>query len=485
MDLATGIPSRAARATLTLAAVVVGACSRPSETGTLPVDAPDIVLISIDSLRADHLGCYGYEPPTSPTIDRLAREGARFETALSTTSWTLPAHAALFTGLYDSAHGLVDNGLSLAEEHRTLAEVLRDHGYQTGGFFGGPYLHPVFGLGQGFDTYESCMAALGTQASETTVRDQSKGRTQPSHADVTGPRTVAAVERWLADVRAEEPLFLFVHLWDVHYDYLAPRELVEQFDPGYAGTLTGEGFMENPAVNPGMSPRDYQHLLALYDAEIRFTDDHLDQILELLRRSGRLENALVVVTADHGEEFFEHGQKGHQKSLFDEVVRVPLVIHWPGRVRPGTVIPDQVRLIDLLPTLLTAAGVTQRPAVMGRDLSPLLGGGKLGFEPALLELLVDRREYRAARTNGFKVVRAAPSAAPAGFDLVANPKEALEAQILLPDPRVGSALKVLESETQRARAWLQELGSGPREVTLDPSMIAELRRLGYVHGGKE
>ena len=128
-------------------------------------DKPDIILISIDSLRPDHLGCYGYRQPTSPTIDNLAGDGVRFENAISTTSWTLPAHAALFTGLYDSAHGLIAAGLRLADANVTLAEVLSQAGYQTAGFFGGPYLHPTFGLDQGFQTYQSCMTTLPDDAS--------------------------------------------------------------------------------------------------------------------------------------------------------------------------------------------------------------------------------------------------------------------------------------------------------------------------------
>ena len=442
------------------------------------------MLISIDSLRADHLGSYGYNKPTSPTMDALAAQGARFEWAISTTSWTLPAHAAMFTGLYDSAHGLVDNGLALAAEHRTLAEVLQDNGYQTGGFFGGPYLHPIFGLGQGFDTYESCMAQIDTDATEESVRDQSRQKHSASHSDVTSPRTLAAATRWLDSLDRDKPFFLFLHLWDVHYDFLPPKELVDLFDPGYAGTLTGENFMDNPAVRADMDARDFAHLLALYDGEIRFVDDHIGQLVEVLKGRGEWDNCLFVITADHGEEFFEHGQKGHQKTLFDEVVHVPLVLTWPGHIPAGVRVSDPVRSIDLMPTLLTAAGVSKRPRVQGRDLWPLIKGQSLPSEPALCELLVDKREYRAVRTSGFKVVRSHPSKALAGFDLSSNPKEALVGQILEPDPRVVSGGRVLLAETERAREWLRTLGAGPKEIEMDPAMLENLRNLGYVDHSK-
>ncbi len=461
------------------AALGAAGCAKPKANP----GAPNIVFISIDSLRADHLGAYGYHKPTSPSIDALAAQGVRFQWAISTTSWTLPAHAAMFTGLYDSAHGLVDNGLSLAPAQRTLAEVLKDNGYQTAGFFGGPYLHPTFGVGQGFETYESCMASLETSASEAEVRQQSAQPLPPSHSDVTSPRTLAAATSWLARADRDRPFFLFVHWWDVHYDFLPPPELVELFDPGYQGSITGANFMENPAVRPGMNPRDLQHLLALYDAEIRFTDQHIGKLVDALRACGEWENTLFVLTADHGEEFFEHGHKGHQKSLFDEVVHVPLIMVWPGHIPPGTQVKDQVRSIDLMPTMLTAAGVTRRPRMQGRDLWPLVAGQELPFEPALLELLVDKRQYRGVRTGGFKVVRVDPRLAAAGFDLLNNPTEALDRQILEPDPRVVSGAKLLVEETERARRMLAELGAGAEEIELDPAMRERLESLGYL-GGK-
>ncbi|MGH8311469.1 MAG: sulfatase, partial [Steroidobacteraceae bacterium] len=283
---------------------------------------PDIVLVSIDSLRADHLGAYGYARPTSPGLDRLAANGVRFEWAISTTSWTLPAHAALFTGLYDSAHGLVDDGLRLADAHVLLAEMLHDHGYHTAGFFGGPYLHPIFGFGQGFDVYESCM--IPELASAASVRADISSETGHALRDVTGPRTLAAVTRWLESVD-ERPFFLFVHLWDVHYDYVPPPEYVLGFDPGYTGTIDGRDYMGDPAIHAGMPARDREHVIALYDAEIRFTDDVLARILDALQARGRLGSAIVVVTADHGEGLGEHGETTHGMLVHDATQRVPLI----------------------------------------------------------------------------------------------------------------------------------------------------------------
>ena len=422
---------------------------------------PDIVLVSIDSLRPDHLGCYGYPKPTSPTLDRLASEGVRCEVAVSTTSWTLPAHAAMLTGLFDSAHGVVDNGLRLPAARTTLAEALAHSGWKTAGFFGGPYLDPAFGFGQGFERYESCMSP----------------RVESSHEDVTGPRTVEAVERWLDETvepGAAEPFFLFLHLWDVHYDYRPPAEYVENFDPGYDGTLDASDLPHNAAIAADMSPRDLRHLLALYDGEIRFTDENLGKILDAIDRKGRLRDALVIVTADHGEEFFEHGGKGHQKTLFDEVVRVPCIVRWPGHLPRGAVVRDPVRIVDLAPTILSLAGASDRPPMQGRDVSPLLRGESMAPAPALMELLVDRNDIRGLRTDREKLISWRHAGKSFLYDLVRDPRE-LE-PIPEPSPRLESSLAELRQLLERCA----DLG-GPAAERLEvaPDLVRRLGVLGY------
>jgi len=227
-------------------------CSDAATSNSKP--RPNIIVVSVDSLRPDHLGCYGYGRSTSPTIDALAAGGVRFQSAVSTTSWTLPAHAAMFTGLYDSTHGLFDNGLRLAPEHATLAEELKKLGYSTAGFFAGPYLHPTFGFGDGFDVYTSCMTTTDASASDAEVRRDSHSREGKSHTDITGRRTVEAVTRWADSEPKDRPYFLFVHMWDVHYDFIPPAPYDRMFDPDYAGTFDGADFMANPAVNAQMAP---------------------------------------------------------------------------------------------------------------------------------------------------------------------------------------------------------------------------------------
>lgn len=306
---------------------------------------PNILLVSIDSLRPDHLHAYGYGPETSPTIDALAREGALFRTALSPTSWTLPAHLSLLTGLTPRQHGVVSDDQRLRDDALLLSEVLWRNGYTTVGLVSAPYLDSAYGFDQGFDLYDDYSIAKRSFAD--------------SHRGATSPALLRLFENWFDGWNASgrrRPFFAFVHMWDVHFDYTPPPPFDTMFDPGYAGTVTGEDFETNPAIHLGMAPRDLAHVVALYDGEIRYTDMYLGLILDRLRAAGVLDDTIVVVTADHGDEFFEHGRKGHKQALYDESVRVPLIIRYPPRVGAGRVVDEQVRLIDIPTTILALAG---------------------------------------------------------------------------------------------------------------------------------
>jgi arylsulfatase A-like enzyme len=458
----------------TLALAALAACSKsPAAQDPAALAAlPDIVLVSIDSLRPDHLGCYGYKAPTSFNIDTLAAGGVRCEVALSTTCWTLPAHAALFTGLFDSTHGLVTNGLTLSPKTTTLADCLAQRGYRTAGFFGGPYLHPAFGLSKGFQTWESCMCP----ATEEQIANGKLGG-DSAHEDVTGPRTVAALERFLEKPDAR-PLFLFVHLFDVHYDYTPPKEDVMPFDRDYTGLLDFSHLDRNPAISKDMAPRDLEHLIALYDGEIHFTDRNLARILALLERQRADRTRLVVVTADHGEEFFEHGRKGHQSSLFEEQVRIPLIWNWPGHLQKDTLVRDPVRIVDIMPTLLEVAGVQDPPRMQGRSLWPLLHGQPLPEQPALLELLVDQNDLRAVRHADTKVIDwRGQFAVTYGYQLFHDRAE--NAPIELKEDWVAKGKQELQQLIDANTSLRGKLGTAPLPLKLSPEINWRLHQLGY------
>ncbi len=336
-------------------------------------DPPNVVLISVDTLRPDHLGSYGYPRNTSPRIDRIAAEGAVFENAVSSSSWTLPAHAALFTGLPDSVHGCDDANRRLDEARITLAEQFSLAGYRTVGFFAGPFLHPTFGLAQGFDRYIDCSSyAEESKQFALTAGDLNDIEiVRASHRDVTNPRVYLQVKQWLEN-NQELPFFMFIHLWDVHYDFVPPPPYDTMFDPAYQGDLTGERFFRNQRVNPHMPAADFDHIIALYDGEIAWTDEHIGRILDDLEARGLLDNTVVALVGDHGEEFFEHGRKGHRNTLYDEVIRIPMILWYPKRIPAGTRVDASTSITDVFPTLLELAGVPSSAQPMGRSLLPLI-----------------------------------------------------------------------------------------------------------------
>jgi len=460
-------------AMLSLSLVACGEAKLESE----PIRRPDVVLVSIDSLRPDHLRAYGYERDTSPVFDRLAAEGILFRDAVSTSSWTLPAHAALFTGLFDSAHGLIRDDRALAPAHRTLAELLAEAGYRTGGFYGGPYLDPSFGLAQGFETWQSCMTRLPEMLSPEDARREARAGMGRSHSDVTGPRTLEAVKTWLAGAE-ERPFFLFVHLWDVHYDYIPPPGYAERYDPDYTGDLDPRRFTKNPRIHAEMPARDLEHLVALYDGEIRFTDEILGRILNEVDAIGRLEQALVIVTADHGEEFFEHQGKGHRQTLFEEVVRVPLVIRLPGGMESGRIISAPARLVDLLPTVLARAGVAPPDYVQGRDLAATWEGRPAPPQSTLLELHGPKRSVYALRQSRRKLISLG-NGRYGFYDLDVSPPE----QQSLPSdaPGLRDAVQELERSIRESQSLARKIGvakQGDRQ--LDPDLTRRLEALGYL-----
>jgi arylsulfatase A-like enzyme len=323
------------------------------------------------------------------------------------------------------------------------------------------------------------MTQLPDDLADDQVREEARSPVQAAHRDTTGPRTVAEVEKWSA--RADgRPFFAFVHLWDVHYDYIPPRDYARLFDPDYRESRSFGSFVSDPAFRPPLDPRELQHVLALYDGEIRWTDDHLAKILEVLtRKAGGDDRLLVVVTSDHGDEFFEHGQKGHQKSLYEEVIRVPLVMRWTGHLPAGRVVEEQVRLIDLMPTLCAAAGVEAPAQVQGRDLLPwLAAGAPLPPEPALSELHVAPFALHALRTETFKVISRDRGRRVESYALDRDPGETRFAPAA--DPRTGPAVSRLRRLVEDSVGLRRRLEADPDLVVASPRLERMLQQLGYV-----
>ena len=436
------------------------------------------MLISIDSLRADHVGALGYQRDTTPTIDRLAAEGATFTRAISTTSWTLPAHAALLTGLPDSAHGATTVASRLTEGVTTLAEALAAAGYRTRGFFAGPFLEPGFGFAQGFDEYLDC-TSYGTGRPDVPIGK----RHSASHKDRTNPMVLRNVLHELEELDGR-PFFFFVHMWDVHYDLIPPPPYDTMFFPDYSGSFDGRAFRHNPEFRPGMDADDLAHTIALYDGEVRYTDDTIGRIVDTLDAMGVLADTLIVITSDHGDEFLEHDGKGHRRSLFQEVVRVPLVMRLPGKI-PARRVDDSVSLIDVAPTILDLVGAEPIDEAMGRSLLPLMAGDR-SAEPvgALSELTSAPRipSLSSLVVGDDKVIVDDSKGVATYFDLATDPGELRGA----PAAGSGAGRKLVALLARRKaaaalrRAEIEGAGEQATDDPITPQLRSVLQSLGYL-----
>ena len=402
---------------LALSAALVACSARADpEQSSDSVSRPNMVLVSVDCLRADHLGAYGYKRDTSPRIDQLAAQGVRFERCLATTSWTLPAHLSMLTGLPLSGHGVDDDRLWLRKDADGkpvevplrgvfVSEVLAQEGYATAGFYTWKYLEPQFGFGPGFDVYERLNhnfyshPVIGPQFEALRVANDREGmaalaQAHPTLFDDTSPTAPEVVDRALAWLDGERdgdaPFFLFLHVFDCHDPYSPPAPYDKLFDPDYSGTIDGRRVTTpDSPVRKDMAAEDLHHLIARYDGSIRFVDDELGRFLDALDERGLTEDTLIAVTGDHGEEFFEHGRKTHRNQLYLESVSVPLILRWPASLPANTVIAGNSGLVDLMPTFCAAAGAPMSGGTMGIDLLPIARGQQgNGARTYLSELVV-------------------------------------------------------------------------------------------------
>ena len=513
MKPAGGRPgSRSRRRALTLLAALVCSCG-----GERPARGPNVLLISIDTLRADHLSSYGYERGTSPRLDALAAEGVRFADCVSTTSWTLPSHLSLLTGLEISAHGVCDDrlwnrpeGAGLPLRGTFAAEVLSAAGWRTAGFYSSLFLEAHWGFAPGFELYERVGHTIhsSTELRERFLALQEAGDVEalerwrderPEELEAEGPKAHLGVDRtieWLEEwERAEsgDPFFVFLHLFDVHDNYVPPPPFDELFDPDYDGPIDGRRITEpDSLVQPDMPRRDLEHLIALYDGEIAWVDSQLGRLFDWLDEAGLADDTLVVVTSDHGEEFFEHGNKVHRNNLAREVLHVPLLMRWPGELPAGLVVPDAVSLVDVSSTIYSLLDVAEPPGLSGIDLTPSFAGTALPDRDLVSELYLfphsgPPRRAVGLHSAGEQLVFVHDGRGPAAVlrhDLAADPRGSGRGEVL-GAAAAGPAAERLEA-ARRHLADCRAL-SAPRDVqaaALDATQRAELEDTGYAAGSE-
>jgi len=450
----------------------------------------NVLLITVDTLRPDHLGCYGHEGIRTPTIDALAREGALFENAVTSIPITLPSHASIMTGLYPPTHGIRFNGaFALSDSIVTLAEILGDAGYTTGAVVGSYALDSEFGLDQGFQIYDDSYPAgnvlkfkypkLWSSLSRLLL-GQILARTLPLDIIFSEPqRRADKVTRvtldWL-EVYGQEKFFLWLHYFDPHTPYDPPSG-------------SGLGHPNTGIPDRSLITRDppYRYwwgeleslgdVYSRYDGEIEYTDHWLSPVFGELNRLGVREKTLVIFTADHGECLWEHDQPGHGYSVFDSELRVPLIVSLPGTIPAGIRIPNLIELVDLLPSILDLLEIGIPHPVQGQSFLNILGGeAHIEERTAYCETLwppkpEDRR--RGLRSTEWKYFTAPTGDSEFLFHLPTDPDELQDLQAERPD-LIGTfreKLIMISSELGDKGGVLPEMSE---------EVEARLRALGYI-----
>jgi len=396
---------------------------------------PNVILITIDTLRADHLGCYGYAAIQTPNIDQLARAGTRFTAAYTPVPVTLPAHAALLTGAYPMATGMHDfSGNKLSVNTATLAKVLRDNGYATAAFIGSAVLDSRFGLNQGFDTYFDHFDF--SRLLEINL-DQMERR---------GDLVMDEALRWL-ELNPRQPFFLWVHLYDPHDPYTPPEPYASRY-----------------RARP-------------YDGEIAFDDAQVGRLISLLKQQALFAKSVIVLAGDHGEGLGEHGERTHGFFIYNSTLHVPLLMKFPG-VAPRAV-AEEVSLVDVMPTLLQALKVPAPASVQGRSLlgqvlgRPAAAPSNLYAESYLPLLHFRWSQLRSLQSRGMKYI-AAPR--PELYDTRTDPHEMKN----LFSARRARAQEMHGRLDGLIRRFTPASGAGAEKELTDPALLERLRSLGYV-----
>ena len=384
---------------------------------------PSVILISIDTLRADHLGSYGYKKIHTPHLDELAQHGTLFSQVDTPVPLTLPAHTSLLTSTYPYVHGITENGQELRRKRVTLPGVLRAHGYHTAAFVGGYVLDARFGLNDGFDVYDSPFHLRPDPGED------------PPDIKRPADEVLRSAARWL-ETNAGRPSFAFIHLYDVH--------------------------------------QPYAH--GSYDAEISYIDDAIGRFELWLAQHNVLQETVLVLTADHGESLGEHGEDTHGYFIYESTLRVPLIIRWPpGSPKYAPRVNDSVSLVDLAPTLLDSLGIPRPVEFQGHSLMRLLSSHPADDQPIYAESLyahdhLDCSPLRSVRVGQHKYVDAPK---PELYDLAADPGELHNRYDQ--DRKLAHALKARIASLQQA---------AHRDSPAPPNaeVVARLQSLGYLSG---
>jgi arylsulfatase A-like enzyme len=444
-------------ASMVFAAGCGGGGGGEKKAAELPAGPHPIILLDVGTLRADHLGAYGYVRPTSPNIDILAAESAQFLWAFSQAPMTAPSQASILTGIYPSSHRMIEEGSRLSDEAVTLAEVLAEKGYTTAAFVDGGYLSPGFGLEQGFSLYDN---------------------SQGGGLRVVGPKAID----WLRQNK-DSNFLLLIHTYDVHTPYDPPEPHRSLFLRGLAAPAPGfepsaermeavraSFHTEKPAP---LAEADLEYAEALYDGEIHAVDAWIEDFMKVVRETGLDKRATIAFFSDHGEEFQEHGSVLHEK-LHTTVTRVPLLVRFPSAAFAGK-IEANVEMVDLMPTLLELAGVPLPPHVQGESLVPLVRGeGQPPYIAFSESPLLGGQ--RAVALGGSHLILSKDLGTARLFDLAVDPLEMKDIAAAEPD-RSEVMLRHIKSWEEKVELFTF---SGGQAANVGEETLDQLKSLGYV-----
>ena len=447
---------------LLLALLVMAGCSGEPDY--------NVLVITIDTLRPDRLGCYGYGRPTSPRIDEFAAASVLFEQVVCQSPQTLPSHTSIFTGLYPRTHRAISHESVVAEEVTTLAELLKERGYNTAAFVSSHVLDSKYGLDQGFDRYWQ-------------VHDV----TRPKQREMAHQRgidpTTTEVLSWL-EQNASQRFFAWIHWFQPHRPYEPPLEIRPRFVADYLGDAnsSSEFLMKVWRDEIALADEDVRYLSQMYDGEVAYADAQVGRVLDALEAHGVADNTIIVLTSDHGEMLYEHEYYfGHDIALYEECIMIPLVINHPGLGFTPKRLPGLVQSIDIFPTLLAFLGIEIPAGTEGKTLEPLLIGAEARTaEYAFAETFPFPEKSmprHAVRTQSQKLVwREVKEAALTKhfYDLAADPREMND--LFTADPEVARALEGVLHE------WTKDDGLHPAPIPTarEAGRIQILRSLGYL-----
>jgi arylsulfatase A-like enzyme len=365
----------------------------------------------MDTLRADHLGCYGYTRDTSPNLDSLSKESLLFKQVVAQAPYTISSHMSMLTSLYPSFHKVnLIRESTMNPKINTLAEFLYNNGYRTWAIVGGGQMSSAYGLSEGFESYTEF--------------------TSP-HRDVG--RKIQEIISFIEEEKNNN-FFIFFHSYKPHAPYHPLPPYDTMFNPDYSGPISGS-IEQIEAINSGqieVTPDDLEHLIALYDGDIREMDDQIVELFDFLKREGLDRRTLVIFTSDHGEEFGEHGKYGvHSHTVYDELLLVPLIFYFPEKLPKGAVCDAQVQLVDIMPTILDLIGIDLKEIhIHGESLLSLIKNGpEVGRDRYAFSerLAADRNHFRSLRSSGYKYimheVKKRNFVDHLYYDLISDPKE--------------------------------------------------------------